>query len=488
MKKFIPILMSLILILIPLETMAINIPGYEGGIKNETTYKEVIFVTGEPVIMEGTLNVNSKQKDNIITETYTYKLENVKHNAKLSRTIKLTETLETKGSQITSTRTLNGYKETIDIDGKRYEVKDDYYQWNQGSVFHNTPILSYYAGDFSARKTYQVDRGRATVTVETIGSLVGYDGPWSATETQTIDYIIKNEDRTTSTRNWEGTATVETSYNKTKDYSYAENIPQQISFKGGYRVTEKQESVLKYDYDLPRVTGSIVNKGRNQGKDSLTVDTNPIINRLNIPAVRDVLGHENEEELLLLASMEGLPIDSTYIGPSSPMSRGDFARVLVKSMDIPMIKEETTKSKSKRKKEEPAPPLFRDVKESHRNFDYIQEIGKRGIMEGISEVYFQPDKPLTRVEAYSIIVRILGFKNLAPVKNYSLGYKDEGMIQAWAKDYIYVAKELGFIEKGDYFYPNREITKAETAKLIVNLINYMQDELKYDYREGILNN
>ena len=485
MKKLISILLTITILLTPLSSMAINIPGYEGGIQNENTYKEVIFVTGKPIVMEGSLTIKTKEKNNIITETYNYKLENLKEDAKLSRTIKMTATLEPTGNQIRTTRTLDSYKETINIGNKRYEAKDEFYQWNQGTITHQTPLLSYYAGDFVATKTYKVNKGTEIVIVETTGDLIGYDSPWSATETQTIDYIIDYSDKLDPEKKWQGTATVEASYNKTKDYSYAENIPNQISFKGGYRVVEQHDNVLKYNYDLPK-EGST--KGRNYGKDSFSIDTNPIITRLNIPAVRDVLGHQYEEELLLLASMDALPLNSTYLGPDTSMSRGDFAKAIVKSMDIPIEKQEETKKKG-RKKQEPAPPMFKDVKRNHRNFDYIEEVGKRGIMVGVDKDNFKPDKPLTRAEAYTIIIRLLGFQNLAPVnKNYSTGYKDDKAIPAWAKDHIYVAKELGMAPKGDYFYPNREITKGESAKLLVDFIHYLQKDLKNDYRENVLNN
>lgn len=483
MKRILSLLITISLLLSPLSVAAVNIPGYEGGIQNETTYKEVIFVTGEPIIMEGTLTIKTKEKENTVSETYSYKLENKALNAKLSRSITLQGTLETKDKQVTTEKSLQKYKETIDINGKKYEVKDPYYQWNQGSVAHNTPILSYYAGDYSARKTYDVDKGNESVIIETVGNLVGYNGPWSATETQTIEYTISYENKVTPANNSEGTAVVETSYNKTKDYSYAENLPSQISFHGGYRITEKEENVLKYSYDLPKL--SVNTNARNVGTNSLYLDTNPEIKRLNIPALRDVLGHQYEEELLLIASMEGLPLESTMIGPSSAMSRGDFARTIIKAMDIPIIKEEI--KRSGRKKVEAPAPIFKDVNGNHRNFDYIEEVAKKEIMVGIDE-NFNPDKALSREEAFAIVVRILGFENLAPIKSYSLGYNDENKVQAWAKDYIYVAKELGFIEKSDYLYPNRDLTKGEAAKLIVDLITYMQEELRYDYREGILNN
>lgn len=482
MKKTFIFILAIMLIITPVKSFAIKIPGYEGGIQNESLYKEIIFVTGEPIIMEGTLTIEPKKKNNT---KYTYELENKAHNAKLTRTIILKEILEQNGTQVKSTKVMEKFKESISIGNKKYEVKDSQYQWNQGTITHNTPLISYYAGDFSARKTYDINKGEEILVVESVGYLVGYDSPWSSTQTQTIDYILNYENKLTE-ETWEGTATVESSFNKTKDYSYAENIPNQISFNGGYRITEKEENILKYSYDLPRIVNNQIVRGRNIGSNSLALDTNPKIERLNIPALRDVLGHEYEEELLLLASMEGLPLNSISIGPNSAITRGDFARLIVKSMGIEIIKEEV--KRTNRKKVEEPTPSFIDVDLNDKNFDYIEEVYKRNIMLGIREGIFEPEAALTRVEAYSVVARILGLQNLVPIGNYSLGYRDEANIPIWARGHIYICKELGLIEDSNYLYPNRYLTKGEAARLIVNLINYMQEELPYDYMEGILNN
>ncbi|MBZ2175121.1 S-layer homology domain-containing protein [Schnuerera sp. xch1] len=491
MKK-ITLLLILILLLTSAPSIAINIPGYEGGIQNENTYKEVIFITGKPIVMEGTLDIKVKERDNTITETYRYELANLLEEAELDRTIKVTATLTPNGNQITSTRTLDSFKETIDIGDTRYQSKDEDYQWNQSTVTHQRPILGYFAGDVLARKTYTIDREETnTVTVETRGKSVGYESPWSSTETQTIDYVIQYEDRLNTEDNWQGVATVETSYNMTKDYSYEENVPIQTSFRGGQNIVERHENVLKYSYDLPRLDGNAVLIGRNIGQDSFSMNTVPVPERLSIPASKDIIGHQWEEELFLLASMDALPIDSTYIGPNTPMSRGDFARAIVQSMDIPIEKQEEEQSsrRRRRREEEPEPPIFKDVDRDHRNFDYIEIAAKKGIMEGIDKGYFYPNESITRAEAYTTLMRLLGLENLAPInKNYTTGYKDDVSIPNWAKDYVYVAKELGMTEEGDYFYPNRLITKGEVSKLIVDLINYMQKDLRSDYRENLLNN
>lgn len=484
-----PYLIILILLLTPITSLASNIPGYEGGIQNENTYKEVIFITGKPIVLEGTLDIKIKDKGkgNTTTEQYTYKLENIKEDVKLTRNIKLTEIKEHKGNQVTSRRELDNYKESITIGKKRYQVKGDNYQWNQGLVTQNTPLVGYCAGDWSARKTYVVDKGEEEVTVQTIGNLVGYSSPWSSTETQVQEYAITYVDKLNGKNNWEGTATVESSHNMTKDYEYQDNVPNQISFKGGFLLTEKQDNVLKYNYDLPRFKEGNLYKSRNIGKDSFSIDTNPIITRLNIPAVRDVRGLPNEKDILLLASMEALPLESTNLGPDSPMSRGDFARAIAQSMNMEIYKEETKKDNKKKDIQEVL-PSYVDVGKNHRNYNYIETVTRKNIMEGVGRGRFEPDRPLSRAEATTILIRLLGFQNLAPIKNYSTGYKDNRVIPAWAKDHIYMAKELNIIDKSDYFYPNRYITKAEASELIVNFINYLQNNLRYDYRENILNN
>ena len=484
MKKLISLII-IIATLSPLKSEAINIPGYEGGIQNENTYKEVIFITGQPIVMEGTLSIKRKEKDNTVTEKYKYTLENKAHGAELRRDITLLETLETKGKQTTSTKILEKYKERVLIDGKKYEVEDDFYQWNQGSVIHNTPLLGYYAGDYIARKHYTVEDGEGEVIVETLGNLVGYNSPWSNTETQTVEYAIEYNDKLKEDEGWQGTATVETSYNLSKDHSYQENIPNHISFRGGYRITEKEESILKYKYNLPRKMENKVTKGRNLGTNSLALDTNPNIKRLNIPALRDVLGHKYEDQILLLASMESVPLNSISIDPSSEITRGEFARSLIQAMDIEIEEEKDTR---RRRNKEEELPLYKDVDREYINFKYIEKAGKIGIMSALDEDKFYPEKPISNLEAYVILVRILGFEHLAPIGNYSLGYIDEDKVPLWAKDSIYVAKELNFIEKSDYLYPDRNLTKGESAKLIVDLIDYMREDLKYNYREDILNN
>ena len=63
--------------------------------------------------MEGTLTIKTSEKNNIVTETYTYKLENKAHNAKLNRSITLKGNSRPNGQQVKSTKTLENTRETI---------------------------------------------------------------------------------------------------------------------------------------------------------------------------------------------------------------------------------------------------------------------------------------------------------------------------------------------------------------------------------------
>lgn len=487
MQNRVVALILILTLLLASPSLAVELPGYEGGINNENNYKEVIFITGEPIELEGTLKISIKERNRRgvqeKTYTYTYDLNNLKLGATLKRNIKLTETFETNGKQTTSLKTLDKYTENFRIDGKTYQVKTEDYQWNQGQVLHETGLLEYYAGDWSARKTYNVDRGAETVTVQTIGSLVGYDSPWSATQTQTLEHIIEYQNKLEDNNTWEGTALVEASYNKTKDYNYVDNVPNQISFKGGFMLTEKHDNVLKYSYNLPRANGV----GRNMGQNSMSIDTNPIITRLNIPALRDIRGLASEKDILLVASMDGFSLTATNLGPSTAVSRGDFAKALANTMDIELPVEEDTRSRRSRRNKEEEKLRYIDVPKTHRNYSYIEGVSNRNIMVGVGKGRFEPDRELTKAEATTILIRLLGFQNQAPIGNYSTGFKDDSSIPSWAKDHVYMAKELNIVPKSEYFYPNRPITKEETATLLVNFINYLQDQLKYDYRENILN-
>ena len=68
--------------------------GYEGGIssgenpgKTLYDYQEVCFVSGEPIVMKGTLLIKKTSKQDNVVTTYTYNLKNAEKGGTLSNVI-----------------------------------------------------------------------------------------------------------------------------------------------------------------------------------------------------------------------------------------------------------------------------------------------------------------------------------------------------------------------------------------------------------------
>ena len=492
MDKKILALTLLLVLSFSFQGLALEVPGYEGGIKNETLYKEAVFVTGEPIILEGTLDISVRERSNQVTERYTYKLENAEKKAKMTRTVTVTKDLQVRGDQTTSTASISSFRETLDVAGVKYEANDKSYQWSKADVHQDKPGVTYFAGNWDGRKTYTINKSQGKVMVETRGNAVGYEHYWGTTETQSISYYIDYERKTRVGQEdeiirWQGTAAVDAVHNRTRDFSYESNQPTQISFRGGYLLTEQQENVLKIHYDLPRLNEEgQVRSQRNVGNTSFSIDTNPVNQRLSIPNMRDVAGHWAERDILLLTSMDALTSNSSYFGPALPMNRGDFARAIATVMGL---KKEEPAAKTRTTKAVEEPQIFTDVTKEDPNKKYIASVYEKGIMQGVGKDRFSPNQALTRAQAVTVMITTLGFENLAPIQQYSTGFRDDGQIPLWAKDAVYMAKELGLVQGTDegYFQPNKILTKAEAAAMMTNFIQYLQQDLRYDYREQILN-
>lgn len=487
------ILLSFIFILsFSLQSYGLEIPGYEGGIQNESSYREVIFVTGEPVVVEGTVTIRDRG-DRI---TYTYRnLGNLQKGVTVTRNVTLTrETVSNGRDQRQEVLTLDRYRETINANGVRYETTEANFPWSKALVFHEKPGVTYFAGNWDGRKTYTINRNQGTVSVETQGTVVGYEQNWGATNTQSLVHFIQYDRRLNNGNDdeedisWEGTVEVNVVHNRTKDYHYEANIPSQISFRGGYLLTEKEENIVKYEYNLPRIgrDGGVL-KGRNSGNSSFTLDTNPENKRLTIPSMRDISGHWAEQDIHFLASLEALQPNNINFGPDLPMSRGEFARALGVVMGIQKEEQPTVRRSRRNKVEEVA--IFADVPTQNPHQKYIEAVYERGVMKGVGEDHFLPNEGITKAEATVAIIKALGFEGLAPIQQYSTGYLDDYSIPLWARDAIYLSRELNIIQgnSSGYFQPNRNLTKAETAEILANLVNYLQRDIRYDYRERILN-
>ncbi|NMB34401.1 MAG: S-layer homology domain-containing protein [Clostridium sp.] len=484
--------------------------GYEGGIssgespgKNSFEYKEVCLITGEPIIFEGMLTVKKTLKQdkatggNIITENYTYSLQNVQNGATLSRFVSYNTLLTKKeNGQVIEETNLNARcTEVVRVGNTTYTLSN--YDFTKTNIVDPQPAVDYFAGNMWGRKTYQVNGGAnaGTVIVEVSGNFYGYNHFWGNTETQVLDYIIQGEKKDSDELDrWGGTANIKLSSSISKQISYIQNEPETISFEGGFVQNQYNSRILQYTANLPEFDFKGVSTDRLvEARDRLGLEGFPVSKRLLVPNLNHIRGHWAENDIKALYSLEVFTEDQQNFDPAQIMTRAEFADAIILALkDVPkdplLVESRTSASKTNKKEEEKVSP-FMDVPTDSKYFGSIESAYKRGMISGRGYNIFAPDDYLTTADAITIIINALGIEGLAPSMGVVTTFRDDDTIPQYAKRAVYVAQRIGLIlgdERG-YLKPSEHITKARAAVIINKLINYMRNDLKQDYRERIVN-
>jgi len=468
--------------------------GFSGGVNNENEYKEIVFISGEPLEFVGEYKFTQKEKDNIRTLNYQFDLVPGDRSleGKLSRKITLEETLDkdnARGQTISNTK-LTRYKETITIGDDKYTLED--YQFSKSDVIDNRPASDFYSGTLKGRKTYALNKDEGKVVVEITGGTTGYANFWGATETQILDFdydSVRYETEEEDEVAWQGSVHMVVSDSSSKSLVYADNQASYSSFAGAHMRVTNRKSTARCEYDLPTVDdGEIDDDDRNRGTKNISCDALPIIERLLIPKFRDVAGHWAEEPIEKLYSLGVLEGDAQFFVPDVPMTRGDFVRAVIKACNIRVTdttnQRRTTRASKKTVEQSP----FADVAVSDPDYEIFKDAINKGIVEGVAAGIFGADEELTRAQAITILIRALGFENRAPNPGYIIPFADNYQIPAWSRDSIYVAREIGLI-KGDAYNrvnPNKTMTRAEACAMLVAFLEFLQKDLQQDYRDNII--
>ena len=507
-RVLLQLIIFLLILVFPLNTLAAEGDcGYEGGISSgenpngtDYDYQEVIFVTGKPVVVKGTVSIKKTQKNNL--ETWTYKYINLKNDVEkvtVNRTIAYNVTLTPKSiGQVQKQVSIKGTPtERITVDKISYTLKK--YDFSKSTIQDVKPVAQYFAGEFMGEKTYNIAGGtgtaNGTVTVTATGQLFGYNQYWSNTESQIIDYYIDNKQDKVK---WARTAKVGIAMTTEKKLSYEKNKPTEISFEGGYVQKQNNLSVLQYESELPEFDS----KGTPTDylikyKDTLKYDTFPQVTRLVVPNLRQLKGHWAENDVKLLYSLEVFKDDAENFKTNDFMSRAEFAKSIILAGKILTDDEiaqaeakllgnnDTTQNATNIKDEV---QIFDDVPLYYPYYTYIKEVYNRKIMDGINRKSFWPQNTITRAQAVTLFIRALGFESRAPSPVAVTSFKDNDDIPSWARNSIYVAEKIGIV-KGDNFgnvMPNKPMTKGEVAVMLNRFINYMREDIIKDYRERVI--
>ncbi len=161
----------------------------------------------------------------------------------------------------------------------------------------------------------------------------------------------------------------------------------------------------------------------------------------------------NAEVLRLMGVMEG--DGSGRFHPNSSLTRAEFCKMAVVLSGKRSV---VTRYASR--------TVFPDLRAPHWATGYVNYAASAdaGLIHGMPDGTFQPDRAITYGEAVAILMRRLGYTD-----------KDTGGI--WPDGYIALAGEAG-MTKGLTISGNASITRAQAAKLFVNALTAENDEGK----------
>ncbi|GAB7056777.1 MULTISPECIES: S-layer homology domain-containing protein [unclassified Paenibacillus] len=115
---------------------------------------------------------------------------------------------------------------------------------------------------------------------------------------------------------------------------------------------------------------------------------------------------------------------------------------------------------------------------------YIASLASKRVFEGYEDGTFQPRKTISRIEAITAAVRLMGLRDQAEsdaAKQANLNFKDADKIKKdypWATGYVSVALQNDlFLETDDKVQPEKEADRLWATMLLVKALK-LQDEAK----------
>lgn len=452
----------------------------------EMAYKEIVFLSGEPVEFEGLITVSNG--DNI-TKDKTSGTYDVKYAIKpgtatnpdinLTREITYNVKWRREGKQIIKdfTADTDSWSESIAVKDKSFSL-DEKQSYSSISIIEDQPAgVVYYKGNSSHKSVYTGEED-SNVTLTQTGTLYGYSCAWSSTETHRIDGVV-------DTPGGQMQFQVRPSVSVGKTLRYSENEPTAISFSGNYMEVMSNQSGLTYDiYISPREY-----RFTNPTYGTASIDTFNTFEQLIAPNTSFLKGHYAESDITKLFSMKVLEGDPKFYQPSQSITRGQFITALVKAVKLPTEAESASSSSGRNRRTNVVNVVFPDVLSDRAEYPYIMAAYKAELAVGREDGKFYIDAPIERQEAIVILLRTLGLENLGLDPTPMTAFTDDSSIASWAKKEVSAAYRLRIIsgDEDGCFRPRDHVSKAEAAALVNRMIEYMRSDLKTDYTEHIVN-
>ncbi len=199
-----------------------------------------------------------------------------------------------------------------------------------------------------------------------------------------------------------------------------------------------------------------------------TVITKPVITKPVSPSTTEETKPFNdlstvswaEDAVLKLTEKGAVSGDgSGNFKPSDSITREEFTKIIVAAFDM---------------YDENAVDNFEDVSESDWSAKYIASAYQNGIISGIGDGIFGKKNEITREDAATILYRI--YRKTNDAVNGEDEFADREAISGYAKESISAMYQLGVLRgyEDGKFYPKKNITRAEGAVMIYNLLKLYQ--------------
>ncbi|ONI44680.1 hypothetical protein AN641_06200 [Candidatus Epulonipiscioides gigas] len=437
-------------------------------------YKETIYLSGAPVVVSGTLELKPGEMDPDETtgdykETYIVRAVSDDKQTEISRSLTL-ETIYVRNDitgQTTKSSQVSNWTETVVTGGKSYFLDEDLSSFSKSMIEDNTPGVKYYSGDVYYNAVYTSGADKLSMKVDS--RIYGYDQAFAKSETQKRNITIDTGDNQYYI---EETPTTTMS----KELAYAGNEPHAISFAGNYKELIKGEGVLTYNM---LVGGDLVHEDDLSG--TVSVTDNPSLEQLALPFLSQLNGHPAKADVEKMYSMGIFDMNPLGFSPNQVVTRGQYIKMLVKALRIP-LPEITTKSKKN------APPIvspFSDLDINHDLYIYAKAALDAGLVIGGN---INADDPLTIEQMITFNVRAIGLLRLGmTVANTQTPFVDDNQISDYAKPSIYAATKIGILPSTNgYIFPQKLVTYQDCAALMNNFIDYLRYDLQKDYNQHMM--
>ncbi|WGV59639.1 Ig-like domain-containing protein [Brevibacillus brevis] len=199
----------------------------------------------------------------------------------------------------------------------------------------------------------------------------------------------------------------------------------------------------------------------------------------------DVITHPFARDAIETLYAKGIMADApgSGFGTELKITRGEFATMIVKALDLPINDGPYTDSRQNH----PAEPTFTDVRPSdddwNYQYKYIETAARAGIIRGKDPRAFYPDDSLTREEAAIIVARAMNLKLSTPeAAAIALGkmYTDAQLTGHYATPAVLAVSKAKIMngEANDptakkptfKFVPKGDLTRAEMAMITIRIM------------------